>query len=59
LEKKKMSELKKALMSGQDMSADEADEAIEEMREQVLQGANPEEVLHDIGLEPDYVFDII
>lgn len=54
-----MSDLKRALMSGQDMSATEADEAIEEMTERVLEGEDPEEVLYEYGLEPDYIFDII
>ena len=54
-----MSELKKALMSGQEMSADEADDAIEDMRDQVLEGENPDDVLYDYGMEPDYIFDII
>jgi len=52
-------DLKQALINGQDMSATEADEAIAEMREQILEGENPEEVLFDIGLEPDYIFDLI
>ena len=54
-----MSDLKKALMSGQDMSATEADEAIDEMRDQIMEGEDPEEVLYEMGLEPDYIFDII
>ena len=54
-----MSELKKALMSGQEMSADEADETIDEMRERIYEGEDPEEVLYDYGLEPDYIFDLI
>jgi hypothetical protein len=55
---KKMN-LKEALINGQDMSASEADEAIAEMRERILEGENPEEVLFDMGLEPDYIFDLI
>ena len=54
-----MSELKNALMSGQGLSADEADKAIEEMREAVYEGEDPEELLYDYGMEPDYIFDII
>jgi hypothetical protein len=54
-----MSELKKALIIGQDMSATSADESIEEMRERVFEGENPEEVLEDFGLEPDYIFDLL
>jgi hypothetical protein len=51
--------LKQALMNGQDLTAEEADDLIAEMREQVNDGANPEHVLYDEGLEPDYVFDLI
>lgn len=46
-------------MSRDDMSSEEADGFIEEMRLRVSEGEDPEEVLRDIGLEPDYVFDII
>lgn len=38
---------------------EEAKEIISDMREDVLAGADPEELLHDEGLEPDYVFDLI
>lgn len=34
-------------------------ESIIEMRDRVLNGEDPEEVLYDFGLEPDYVFDLI
>lgn len=30
-----------------------------EMREEARAGGNPEEVLHEEGFEPDYVFDLI
>lgn len=32
---------------------------IAEMRERVLDGEDPEEVLFEEGLEPDYVFDLL
>jgi hypothetical protein len=54
-----MTELKQALITGQDMSANAADEAIEEMKERVMEGENPEEVLEDFSLESDYIFDLI
>jgi hypothetical protein len=55
-----MSDLKQVLMSRDGMSSEEADSAISEMRERVLEGEDPEEILLDeYGLEPDYVFDII
>jgi len=55
-----MSELKKALMSSQGITGSEADEIIEEMKNRVLdEGQDPEEVLYEEGLEPDYVFDLL
>jgi hypothetical protein len=37
----------------------EAFQIIAEMRDAVLDGEDPEELLADYGLEPDYVFDIL
>ena len=54
-----VSELKKALMSGQEMTSSEADDAIEEMKELIFEGENPEDLLYDYGLEPDYIYDLI
>jgi hypothetical protein len=54
-----MSELKQALMTSQDITEDQAETIIQEMVERVLDGENPEEILYEEGLEPDYVFDII
>jgi len=52
--------LVKALMEGHDMSRDEAKEVIEEMRIRVLdENEDPEEVLYEYGLEPDYIHDLI
>ena len=51
--------LKQALMNGQSMTSNEANEAIEEMKDLVYEGENPEEVLYDFGHEPDYIFEII
>jgi uncharacterized protein (DUF433 family) len=37
-----------------------ARELLRDARKEVLNGANPEEILEDyFGLEPDYIFDII
>lgn len=41
------------------LTSKEADEQIDELREQIMEGDDPEEVLFNIGLEPDYIFDII
>lgn len=54
-----MSELKQVLMKRDEMTSEEADEMIREMREEVYAGSNPEDVLYDIGLEPDYIFDLL
>lgn len=52
--------LKKVIMRRDDLTSAEADEMIEDAREQVLAGEDPEEVLmNDFGLEPDYVLDIL
>jgi hypothetical protein len=53
-----MSELEQALRNqGYDRS--EAEELIVEMQARVFDGENPEEVLYEFGLEPDYIFDLI
>lgn len=54
-----MSELKKVLIKRDEMTADEASELIREMKERVMDGEDPEELLYEIGLEPDYIFDIL
>ena len=54
-----MTELKKVLMNRDKLTSEEADEQIEEMVEAVNNGEDPENVLYDIGLEPDYIFDLI
>lgn len=47
-------------MEGQDLSSLEAAEIIAEMRRRVREdGDDPEEVLYEEGLEPDYILDII
>lgn len=51
--------LKQALIQGQGLTSEEAIELIADMRKQVLEGADPEELLYDEGLEPDYIFDLI
>ena len=54
-----MSELKAVLMRRDELSSDEADALIKEMREEIYEGADPEDVLYDAGLEPDYIFDLL
>ena len=38
---------------------EEALTLLTQMREDVFNGANPEEILYNIGLEPDYLEDLI
>lgn len=48
------------LMTRDGYTREEALEAIQEAREMVWDGADPEEVLYsEFGVEPDYIFDII
>lgn len=41
------------------MTAEEAREELISLRKQVAEGEDPEELLYEIGLEPDYIFDLI
>jgi hypothetical protein len=53
-------ELFRVMKGSQDYQCDEdIIEEIEDMRARVLDGEDPDEVLHEAGLEPDYIFDII
>lgn len=53
-----MSDLFNALLN-MDYTPQEAREEIEHMTARVYHGENPEEVLYEIGLEPDYVLDLL
>ena len=54
-----MTELIKAFMTRDEVTEQEATEIVEDMRQRVIDGENPEEILYDEGFEPDYIFDII
>ena len=54
-----LTELHKAIMSRDECTEEEADSLVQELREMVLDGEDPEEVLYDEGFEPDYIFDIL
>ena len=57
---KRVSELVRVLVERDGLSVDEAQELVEEARELVRDGEDPEEVLaQEFGLEPDYVFDLL
>lgn len=47
------------LMRRDGMTRDEARETIRDMQQRVIDGEDPEELLHEIGLEPDYIWDIL
>lgn len=48
------------LMARDGMSQKEAEELVKECRQMVYEGEDPTEVLEcELGLEPDYIFDII
>jgi hypothetical protein len=48
------------LMKRDGLTRSEAQELIDEARELVAEGENPEEILRvDFGLEPDYIFDLL
>lgn len=41
------------------MLRDDAENELAEMRDRVENGEDPEEVLIEIGLEPDYIFELL
>ena len=48
------------LMRRDGLTRSEAQDMINEARELVAEGENPEEILRvDFGLEPDYIFDLL
>jgi hypothetical protein len=56
----KQSELHKALISSGKCKTDAAAiKKIASMRAQVANGKDPEKLLYNVGLEPDYVFDLL
>jgi hypothetical protein len=54
-----VTELEAIFMQRDNMTTEEAAERLEEMRQSVVDGMDPEEVLSGEGLEPDYIFDIV
>ena len=53
-----MKDLKNTLIERDEFTEDEAEDLINEMKERFYEGEDPEELLYEIGLEPDYVLDI-
>lgn len=55
-----MESIKQVLMRRDGMSADEADDCINEAKERIAAGEDPEEILaEEFGLEPDYFWDLL
>ena len=55
-----MYSIKSVLIRRDGLTPEEADDMIEEARQLVAEGENPESVLRvEFGLEPDYVFDLL
>lgn len=52
-------ELLKALMYSQDFTLKEAKEELKEMQNRIFEGEDPEEILREYYLEPDYIFDLL
>ena len=55
----KKTQLHAAIMNRDSVSLEEADELVQELKKQVSEGEDPEEVLFNEGFEPDYIFDIL
>lgn len=50
--------IRSILKTRDDMDDQDITEMLEEAREEILEGADPQDVLQDIfGLEPDYIMD--
>lgn len=56
---RKLTKVEKVLIERDGLSPEEAFEQLKEMRELVYDGEDPEELLYGIGLEPDFIFDLI
>lgn len=48
-----------AIMQRDDVDLQDAERLVQEMRDQIEEGEDPEEVLFENGFEPDYVFDLL
>lgn len=54
-----LSELEKVLMERDDLTVQEVKELVQECKDQIRDGEDPEDVLHELGLEPDYIIDLL
>jgi hypothetical protein len=56
----RMETIKEIIMRRDGLFAEEADELIQEAKERVAKGGDPEEILYVyFGLEPDFVFELL
>lgn len=55
----KLNPIVRIFMTRDEMTHQESIELLQEMRQQVTAGEDPEEVLYENGLEPDYIFDLL
>jgi len=54
-----VTELVKVLMRRDGLTRQEAEELRQEMQERMEEGEDPEEILYEEGLEPDYIMDLL
>jgi hypothetical protein len=55
-----MDSILEILMRRDGLSWSEAMDMIQEAKQMIREGSDPEEILHyEFGLEPDYIFDLI
>ena len=54
-----MKSLIETLMEMDDLTREEAQAYVDDMNERMHDGEDPEELLYEIGLEPDYLFDLL
>lgn len=54
-----MAKLASALQNAQQITYQEARVMIREMKTRVREGEDPEEILYEHGLEPDYVMELL
>lgn len=52
-------ELCRILMQRDSLTREEAEEQTQEAKDEIADGLDPEEALNDMGLEPDYIFDLL
>lgn len=51
--------LRSVLMSKFEINAEEANEIIKDIKVAISEGENPEEILHEYGLEPDWIDELL